>query len=80
MLPHRNTERLSYGRRAAGTAMEFDVPLNENARCLRSQGLENEAEMYQKSRKEKRRERREQREQRKVAEKRPVSTPGRVRG
>ena len=23
MLPHRNTERLSYGRRAAGTAMEF---------------------------------------------------------
>ena len=23
MLPHRNTERLSYGRRAAGTAMEL---------------------------------------------------------
>ena len=65
MLPHRNTERLSYGRRAAGTAMEFDDPLNENAMFLRSQGLQNEAKMVPK-RAEKRKKSREEgkREQR----------------
>ena len=28
MLPHRNTERLSYSRRAAGTAMEYAMFYN----------------------------------------------------